>query len=115
MQGCLKTLNRRRYCLTQAGGRVTLSDVSAAAGERAAAALSAAHGAERVAFVACDVTKADEVAALWAAAAERFGRAPDVLVNNAGVGHLLGWRKCIEVNLVRSMSSQVQNEVLSVA
>jgi NAD(P)-dependent dehydrogenase (short-subunit alcohol dehydrogenase family) len=61
--------------------------------------------------VACDVTKLDQVEALFAAAARRTGRV-DVLVNNAGQTGPVGaiadvdldaWRDCIETNLFGAM------------
>src|SRR2546423_1424082 len=62
------------------GARVVLGDLDVGATEAAAKQL----GGEQVALaVRCDVTKADEVDALVAAAVDRFG-ALDIMVNNAG-------------------------------
>ena len=46
-------------------------------------ALHRSHGADRVRGQPCDVTRAEDLEALWAAAAREFG-AVDVWVNNAG-------------------------------
>lgn len=61
------------------GARVVLADLSDAAGAAAAAELGPA-----ATYVHADVTSEDEVRALVAAAAGRFGRL-DIVVNNAGV------------------------------
>jgi NAD(P)-dependent dehydrogenase (short-subunit alcohol dehydrogenase family) len=64
------------------GARVVLGDLDLGATEAAAKQL----GGQDVALaVRCDVTKADEVDALVAAAVERFGGL-DIMVNNAGIG-----------------------------
>jgi 3-oxoacyl-[acyl-carrier protein] reductase len=69
-------------------------------GQEAAAELAKAHGGERVHFVRCDVTVEEQFRALWDAS-EAFFKAPvDVLVNNAGVNHTYGWRKCMDINIV---------------
>jgi len=68
------------------GGAVVVADVSADAGEAAAAAIVAAGG--RAAFVATDVTREADVQAMIDAAVARFG-ALDVLVNNAGIGRFV--------------------------
>jgi NAD(P)-dependent dehydrogenase (short-subunit alcohol dehydrogenase family) len=87
------------------GARLVLSDRDAAGGEASAAAARAA-GAEAL-FVAGDVTREDEVAALVRAAVERFGRL-DCAHNNAGITgamggiqdlELSGWEETLRVNL----------------
>jgi NAD(P)-dependent dehydrogenase (short-subunit alcohol dehydrogenase family) len=87
------------------GARVLLSDRDAAGGEATAEAVRAAGG--DAAFVAADVTREDDVAALVRAAVERFGRL-DCAHNNAGITGAMGgiqdltldgWRQTLEVNL----------------
>ena len=64
------------------------------------------EGPGRAVGIACDVRDPDECAALVAGAVESFGRL-DVLVNNAGVGHMKSvkemsleeWRDQVETNL----------------
>lgn len=51
-----------------------------------AAAVARAIGQDQALGLACDVQLADDIAALWEAAVERFGRV-DHWINNAGVGH----------------------------
>jgi NAD(P)-dependent dehydrogenase (short-subunit alcohol dehydrogenase family) len=64
------------------GAKVVAADVNAAAAEETAAQVNAAGG-EAIAR-ACDVSKADQVTALVAAAVEQFGRL-DIMYNNAGI------------------------------
>ena len=69
--------------LAGAGADVVVADVLVDDGERTVAEIGDRGG--RAAFVAADVSDAEQAEHLVAAAAERFGRL-DVLVNNAGVG-----------------------------
>lgn len=64
------------------GAKVVLADRDGAGAERVAAALGA-----NAAGVRADVTKASDVEAMVHAALDRFGGL-DVLVNNAGMGHV---------------------------
>jgi NAD(P)-dependent dehydrogenase (short-subunit alcohol dehydrogenase family) len=64
------------------GARVVVADINAAAGERAAAELTASGG--QALAIATDVADEAQVERLVTAVAERFGQI-DVLVNNAGV------------------------------
>jgi NAD(P)-dependent dehydrogenase (short-subunit alcohol dehydrogenase family) len=86
------------------GAAVLLADVAGEAGEAAAAAIRARAG--RAEFVATDVTREAAVAAMVAAAVERFGGL-DILVNNAGAGSFVPferlepaeWDRLLAVNL----------------
>ncbi len=86
------------------GAAVLLADVAGEAGEAAAAAIRAHAG--RAEFVATDVTREAAVAAMVAAAVERFGGL-DILVNNAGAGSFVPferlepaeWDRLLAVNL----------------
>ena len=69
--------------LAASGAAVLLADRDRVAGERAAACVASATGADAT-FVACDVTNDDEVRTLVAAALEAHGRL-DFAVNNAGI------------------------------
>ena len=74
------------------GARVVLGDLDLGATEAAAKQL----GGDDVALaVRCDVTQADEVDALVAAAVERFGGL-DIMVNNAGITRDATMRKMTE-------------------
>lgn len=87
----------------RAGAKLCLTDRDGSALERR---LAQAGGAEGSFAFAADVTRDEEVAALAAAVAERWGAA-DVLVNNAGVypsGFLLDidaaeWDRIMDVNV----------------
>ena len=86
------------------GAAVLLADIAAEAGAAAAAAIRAGGG--RAEFVATDVTREADVAAMIAAAVERFGKL-DILVNNAGAGRFVPferlepaeWDRLLAVNL----------------
>ena len=74
------------------GARVVLGDLDLGATEAAAKQL----GGDDIALaVRCDVTRADEVDALVAAAVERFGGL-DIMVNNAGITRDATMRKMTE-------------------
>ncbi|MCC6434783.1 MAG: glucose 1-dehydrogenase [Acidimicrobiales bacterium] len=66
------------------GASVVIGDMQAEVGEETAGRLG-----ERCAFVPCDVTKEEQVAALVDEAVKRFGRL-DVIFNNAGFGGAMG-------------------------
>ena len=74
------------------GARVVLGDLDLAATE---AAVERLGGRDVAAAVHCDVTNADEVAALVAAAVDTFGGL-DVMVNNAGITRDATMRKMTE-------------------
>jgi hypothetical protein len=48
----------------------------------------------------CDVTKRDELLALYEGAEKHFGSAVEVFCNNAGINHVPGWRKCMDIDIV---------------
>jgi 3-oxoacyl-[acyl-carrier protein] reductase len=73
-----------RRCLEE-GAKVVISDAHERRLKESLAELADAHGADRVAAQACDVTDEAQVLALYDMAVERFGRI-DVTVNNAGLG-----------------------------
>jgi NAD(P)-dependent dehydrogenase (short-subunit alcohol dehydrogenase family) len=66
------------------GCSVVISGRSQATVDGVVDELSALHGGERLAGVACDICKPEQVQELWDTAAATFGRV-DVWVNNAGV------------------------------
>ena len=73
-----------RKCLEE-GARVVISDTHERRLGETLDALRAAHGADAVEALACNVTQEEQVQALIAFAVERFGRL-DVMINNAGLG-----------------------------
>jgi 3-oxoacyl-[acyl-carrier protein] reductase len=76
----------------QEGARVVVADLSAEGNDKAVAELG---GASVARGVVCDVTDADQVAALVHAAVEAFGSF-DVMVNNAGITRDATMRKMTE-------------------
>lgn len=91
--------------MIEEGASVLISDSHAARLEKAAEQLMRESGAE-VATCPCDVTRQDDVDALFDKAREVFG-APDVVVNNAGLGGTANivempdeaWLKVLDVTL----------------
>ncbi|WP_026416334.1 SDR family oxidoreductase [Actinomadura oligospora] len=73
-----------RRCLEE-GARVFVSDAHERRLGKSLEELTEEFGEDRVAARPCDVTDETQVQALYAAAAERFGRV-DVAINNAGLG-----------------------------
>lgn len=69
----------------QAGARVAILDIHAAAAEAAARAITAAGG--EAAAYECNITDAAQVDAVFAQVAARFGGL-DILINNAGIAHV---------------------------
>jgi NAD(P)-dependent dehydrogenase (short-subunit alcohol dehydrogenase family) len=90
--------------LAEAGAVVVIADLDAEDGAEAVAEIAALGG--RAWAHAVDVTREDQVDALFAAAVAREGRI-DILVNNAGIAirrpavdHLLDdWNKVVAVNM----------------
>lgn len=92
--------------LARRDGRVVCADIDLAAAEDTVTLLKAAGG-EGIA-VECDVSSAEAVDALARAARSWFGREPDLVVNNAGIGAggqdvgdtpLPEWHRTLGVNL----------------
>ena len=59
-------------------------------------------GQENVHFVKCDVTKDEEIVNLYESCEAHFNKKVDIFCNNAGINHLLGWRKCMQIDIVSS-------------
>ncbi|MBF6334081.1 SDR family NAD(P)-dependent oxidoreductase [Nocardia transvalensis] len=92
--------------LGRRGGRVVCADIDAV-GARETVDLVAAIGGKGFDIV-CDVRDADQVVALADTAEEWFGKVPDIVINNAGIGRggrhigdaaLPEWRAVLDVNL----------------
>ncbi|HDN2512058.1 MULTISPECIES: 3-oxoacyl-ACP reductase FabG [Providencia] len=90
--------------LAEEGAKVVISDLAMSSGEESAKQLQD-QGFEAV-FIPCDISKREQVNALFSQAKEHFG-AIDVIVNNAGINrdgmlHKLSdddWDKVIDINL----------------
>ena len=62
------------------------------------------YGSKNVCFIKCDVTQEEEFKNLFDKAEEFFKvKCIDILVNNAGINTNLGWRKCMDVNIMGVM------------
>ncbi len=90
----------RRF--VEEGSKVVMGDIQVERGSEIAAELGAS-----VAFVECDVTNEDQVAALVDTAVEQFGQL-DVMYNNAGIIGAVGpisttvteeWKRTIDVHI----------------
>ncbi|MFI0483564.1 SDR family oxidoreductase [Actinomadura sp. 9N215] len=98
-----------RRCLDE-GARVLISDAHERRLAASAWELAEEFGADRVASLPCDVTDEAQVQALYARAAERFGRV-DVAVNNAGLGGTAAladmtddqWGRVLDITLTGTM------------
>ena len=87
--------------LLQAGARVCLSDLDQDEGENTLRELEQRFGKDKVCFSLCDVTKEEELMSLLDKAEQYFKvGCIDILVNNAGVNVNLGWRKCMNINIM---------------
>lgn len=90
--------------LAEEGAKVVISDLAMSSGEESAKQLQQ-QGFEAV-FIPCDISKRDQVNALFAQTKAHFGSI-DVIVNNAGINrdgmlHKLtdeDWDKVIDINL----------------
>jgi len=87
--------------LLEVGIRVCISDVNANKGEATLKELRERFGQDKVHFVACDVTSDEQFKNLFDKAEEFFKvDCVDILANNAGVNVNLGWKKCMDINIM---------------
>merc|ERR1739838_1009868 len=90
--------------LLNSGAKVCISDLKQETGEKTLAELKERFGGGKVCFVACNVTSEEQFSNLFDKAEEFFKvSCVDILVNNAGINTNLGWRKCMEVNIMAVM------------
>lgn len=91
--------------LLEAGAKVCISDVKVDVGLATLKELRGRFGEEKVLFVQCDVTKEEELVRMFDECEAHFKVAcVDLLVNNAGINWNLGWKKCLEVNIIGVMN-----------
>jgi len=91
--------------LLEAGAKVCISDVKVDVGLTTLEELRGRFGEEKVLFVQCDVTKDEELVRVFDKCEAYFKVACiDLLVNNAGINWTLGWKKCLEVNIIGVMN-----------
>ena len=79
---------------------MTVSDVDEKEGAKTADAFKKSFGDDKAHFVRCDVTSTAEFNALWDASEKFFAKSVDALVNNAGINHLSGWKKCMDIDIL---------------
>jgi len=90
--------------LLEAGAKVCLSDVNISVGEDTLRELQTKHGKDSVHFIKCDVTKTEELTALYDGCEQYFGSKVDIFCNNAGINTYWGWKKCMDVNIMAVMA-----------
>jgi len=91
--------------LLEAGAKVTLTDINEEIGIATKMEFKDQYGIDRVTFVPCDVTKDDQIENLFNSAEAFFQQSIDIFVNNAGVNPNVGWKMCMQVNLMAVMSA----------
>jgi len=89
--------------LLEDGAKVCLSDLQEEVGLRTLSDLKERFGEEAVHFIKCDVTKKTELESLYDGCEEHFGGKVDIFCNNAGVNHSVGWKKCMDINIMAVM------------
>jgi len=89
----------------KSGAKVCLSDVNAEVGKSTMSELKERFGNDRVTFISCDVTKRENLVALYENCEEHFGAKIDIWCNNAGINANHGWRLCLEVNTMAVMEA----------
>jgi len=89
--------------LLDQGAKVCLSDIRDETGAATLQEFQSKYGKENLHFIRCDVTKRDDLVALYEGAEKHFGTAVEVFCNNAGINHVPGWRKCLEIDIMGVM------------
>jgi len=92
--------------LLGAGAKVCLSDVNTEVGEKTLVELKERFGEDKVAFIRCDVTKTDDLIALYDNCEKHFGAKVEIFCNNAGINSkVAGWRRCMDINIMAAMEA----------
>lgn len=86
--------------LLEHGARVCLSDYNLETGSNTLKELSARFGEENVHFIKCDVTKEEELKSLYDGCETHFKSKVDIFCNNAGINHIPGWKKCMDIDIM---------------
>ena len=90
--------------LLENGANVCLSDINENLCNDTLAELGNRFGDKTVHMVTCDVTKHEQFLELFNEAEKYFNvKCIDILVNNAGVIDSVGWKKCMDVNIMGVM------------
>eukprot|EP00092_Neocalanus_flemingeri_P083163 GFUD01104342.1.p1 GENE.GFUD01104342.1~~GFUD01104342.1.p1 ORF type:complete len:302 (-),score=81.52 GFUD01104342.1:211-1116(-) len=90
--------------LLNEGAKVCLSDVREDTGLGALKEFGEKFGEENVHFVKCDVTKDEEIINLYESCEAHFNKKVDIFCNNAGINHVAGWRKCMQIDIMAVMA-----------
>merc|ERR1712142_346909 len=90
--------------LLNAGAKVCLSDLRTDTGTETRLEFEEKYGKENVHFIQCDVTKQDDLIALYDGCEEYFKAKVDIFCNNAGINTAQGWRKCMDINIIAVMA-----------
>merc|ERR1719204_964935 len=92
--------------LLAAGAKVCLSDVNTEVGEKTLVELKERFGEDEVAFIRCDVTKTDDLVALYDNCEKHFGAKVEIFCNNAGINSkVAGWKRCMDINIMAAMEA----------
>jgi len=92
--------------LLSAGAKVCLSDINADLGEETLAELREKFGKDKVAFIRCDVTKKEDLIALYDGCEKHFDAKVEIFCNNAGINSIVaGWRRCMDINIIAAMEA----------
>jgi len=86
--------------LLEEGAKVCIADFNEETGLKTTEAFKSKYGHHRVHFALCDVTKPDEMEAMYDNTEAFFNAPVEIFCNNAGINLLQGWQKCLEVNTV---------------
>ena len=86
------------------GAQVCISDVREEIARATLNEFQLIYGKKNICFIKCDVTLEEEFTDLIAEAENYFNvDCIDILVNNAGINTNLGWKKCMDVNIIGVM------------
>jgi len=83
--------------LLKNGAKVCISDVDETGGEETKKELSERYGSQNVTFSRCDVSKESDWEILWSHVEDTFDGKVQILVNNAGVNPVRGWKVCMDI------------------
>ncbi|XP_039307833.1 15-hydroxyprostaglandin dehydrogenase [NAD(+)]-like [Solenopsis invicta] len=86
--------------------KVAIVDLPTSNGQNVAATLENEFGNGRAIFIACDVSKTDDLKKTFEKIVNVFGRL-DILINNAGVCYENLWEQIIEVNVKAVIRSSI--------
>ncbi|XP_039307645.1 15-hydroxyprostaglandin dehydrogenase [NAD(+)]-like [Solenopsis invicta] len=86
-----------KILLRNGAKKVAIVDLSTSEGQNAAATLENKFGKDRAVFIACDVSKNDDLKKTFEKIVDLF-EGLDILINNAGIVNDVLWKETIEIN-----------------